>query len=83
MTWDPRAPRESLPPVGRPGEVLREARMLAGVSQAQLAKRCGTAQSAVSRIERGQVSPTISTLERMLGAVGAELVLTIRPKREH
>ena len=53
--------------------LLREARTRAGLSQRALARRAGTAQSVITRIERGQSSPTWETLERLLAAAGAEI----------
>lgn len=52
--------------------MLRNARMRSGVSQRQLARRAGTAQSVVARIEAGQTSPTWETLSRLLIAMGFE-----------
>lgn len=52
------------------GKYLREARARSGVSQRQLARRVGTAQSVISRIEGGQASPTWDTLSKLLGAMG-------------
>jgi transcriptional regulator with XRE-family HTH domain len=59
-----------------PGQLLREARLRHGVSQSRLAARAGTTQSAISRIERDRVSPTIETLESLLGLLGEDLALT-------
>jgi transcriptional regulator with XRE-family HTH domain len=36
------------------GQRVRAARIAAGLSQEQLAERCGVAQAAISRIERGE-----------------------------
>lgn len=44
-----------------------------GLSQRILALRAGTDQAAVSRIERGEVSPTVETVERLLAAMGETL----------
>ena len=60
--------------------LLREARMRAGLSQRDLAKKAGTAQSVIARIERGQTSPTLETLERLLGAAGVELHASLAVK---
>jgi transcriptional regulator with XRE-family HTH domain len=60
--------------------LLREARTRAGLSQRQLAKRAGTAQSVVARIEGGQTSPTWDTLERLLRAAGHELAPHVEPQ---
>lgn len=58
-----------------PGALLREARRRRGVSQKRLAIRASTTQSAISRIERDQVSPTVETLRRLLHMLGEDLVL--------
>jgi transcriptional regulator with XRE-family HTH domain len=58
-----------------PGEILREARGRHGVSQASLATRAGTTQSAISRIERDRVSPSIETLRGLLYVLGEDLTL--------
>ena len=60
--------------------LLREARMRAGLSQRDLAKKAGTAQSVIARIERGQTSPTLETLERLLAAAGVELHASLAVK---
>ena len=60
-------------------ELLRRARTNAGLSQRALAQRAGTAQSAIARIERGQTSPTWSTLERLLQAANYEVVAHAEP----
>jgi transcriptional regulator with XRE-family HTH domain len=54
-------------------EVIRQARRRHGLSQAALAFRAGTDQAAVSRIERGEISPTVETVERLLAAMGEQL----------
>ncbi|CAN5701905.1 hypothetical protein BH23GEM9_BH23GEM9_20080 [soil metagenome] len=57
----------------QPGELLRDARHRAGLSQRELARRAATAQSLVARIERGQTSPRSDTLARLLEAAGYDL----------
>jgi uncharacterized protein len=61
------------------GPLLREARERHRVTQTALAARAGTSQAAVSRIERGVVSPTVETLRRLCDALGEELVLSAEP----
>jgi transcriptional regulator with XRE-family HTH domain len=63
-----------------PGQLLRNARHRHGVSQASLATRAGTTQSAISRIERGRVSPTVETLSSLLQLVGEDLELVSRER---
>src|SRR5688572_21181294 len=55
--------------------LLREARHEAGISQAELAKRLSTTQSAVARLERPGANPRVDTLDRALRAVGRQLEL--------
>lgn len=65
-----------------PGELIRTARKRHGLSQARLALRAGTTQSAISRLERGERSPSIETLERLLLVMGERLELSTKPQ-EH
>jgi transcriptional regulator with XRE-family HTH domain len=58
-----------------PGELLKEARGRHGVSQKQLAMRASTTQSAISRIERGRISPSVETLRELLYLMGEDLEL--------
>lgn len=58
-----------------PGQLLREARKRHGVSQNRLAMRASTTQSAISRIERDRVSPSVATLRELLFLLGEDLNL--------
>ncbi len=58
--------------------ILKQARVDAGLSQAELAARASTSQAAVARYESGAVSPSVATLERLIHATGAELLLSVR-----
>jgi transcriptional regulator with XRE-family HTH domain len=61
-----------------PGALLREVRRKHGVTQRQLAARARTSQAAISRIERGTVSPTVATLGRLLDLLGERLILDVK-----
>jgi transcriptional regulator with XRE-family HTH domain len=61
------------PPPFRCGAFIRDVRRRHGLDQAELARRVGTAQPAISRIERDAVSPTLATLNRLLEAMGETL----------
>lgn len=50
------------------------------MSQARLAARAGTTQSAISRIEHDQVSPSVETLRSLLQLLGEDLVLSSEPR---
>ncbi len=60
------------------GRLLRQARRRAGLTQRALALRTGTPQPQIARIERGAVSPRLSTLERLLAQTGSTLELAPR-----
>lgn len=62
-----------------PGQVIRQRRLAHGLTQAQLALRAGTTQTALSRLERGEISPTFATLERLLFVLGEEAALRVVP----
>jgi len=63
-----------------PGELLRQARIRHELSQEQLAIRSGTTQSAIARIERDRVSPSIKTLTALFQAMGEDFVFGARPR---
>lgn len=63
-----------------PGELLKEVRRRQGVSQELLAKRAGTTQSAISRIESGRVSPSVDTLWELLYLLGEDLELSAQER---
>lgn len=56
-----------------------KARAAAGVTQAEVAERIGTTQSAVARLEsgRGKHSPSIATLQKYAHALGCRLELRL------
>ena len=62
--------------MGVPTELLirlRKARLQKGLSQADVAARIGTTQSAIARLESGAADPRLSTVQRYAEAVGADL----------
>ena len=64
-----------------PARLVREARQRAKLSQRELAQRAGTSQSVVARIERGQTSPGVDTLDRLIRETGFEVRVELRPRR--
>ncbi len=50
-----------------------ELRLKQGLSQAQLAQKIGTGQSAIARLESGTYNPSVSFLEKVAQATGARL----------
>jgi transcriptional regulator with XRE-family HTH domain len=61
------------------GAVVTDARVRAGFSQRELARRARTSQSAIARIENGAVSPSLETLRRLVAACGFDLRLSLAP----
>lgn len=61
------------------GALLRDTRGRHRISQATLARRAGTTQKQISRIERGDISPSIATVARLLAAMGERLELHATP----
>jgi len=56
-------------------ELIRQARLETRLTQAELAARVGTSQSAIARYESGRTVPSLPTLERLLRACGRALAL--------
>jgi transcriptional regulator with XRE-family HTH domain len=67
----------------RGNHLVREARKRAGLTQAELAKRVGTSQSAVARLERGGVTPTFAKLSQIVRACGFDLEVRLVPADDH
>ena len=53
------------------------ARARAGLSQAELAERMDTSQSAIARLESGRSKPSVRTLEKLAAATGAKLRISL------
>lgn len=60
--------------------IISDARARAGLTQQELAKRAGTAQSAIARIERGHARPGLETAQRLVAAAGFDLNITLSPR---
>lgn len=55
------------------GDLIREARLRAGLTQAELGERIGQPQSVIARWERGAVIPSLETLREIIRGCGLEL----------
>lgn len=58
-------------------ELLIQKRMKRGFTQADLAKKIGTKQSAISRFESGSYNPTLTFLGKVADALDAQLKITV------
>jgi transcriptional regulator with XRE-family HTH domain len=63
--------------VHRGGELIREARLRAGLTQKQLSELTGRERSVIARWEQGAISPPIDSLIKIVHACGFDLPLTL------
>ena len=61
------------------GNLIREARVRAGITQRALAESTGTTQSAIARLERGASEPSYARVTSLVRACGLELVPRLAP----
>jgi predicted transcriptional regulator len=61
---------------------LVRARQESDLSQTEIATRMGTTQSAVARLESGELDARLSTLERYAAALGRTVDWQVRPSEE-
>lgn len=54
-------------------QAMINARKDAGLTQQELAKRTGIAQSDISKLERGSANPSLRTLRRLAAGMGKKL----------
>ena len=64
------------------GALIQAARTSAGLSQEDVAMRCGTSQSAIARLESGTGNATIGTLVRSAAATGYAIRIELVPLPE-
>jgi len=55
------------------GDLMKEARLRAGLTQTELGVRLGKAQSVIARWERDEVSPSLETVRDVVRACGLDL----------
>lgn len=72
-----RAEYKSLEPEFALTRALLRARAKAGLTQVQLARRMGTTQSVVARIESGRNPPNLRTLDKYARAVGRRIEIKL------
>lgn len=66
----------------RGGELIREARSRAGLTQKELSERTGRDRSVIARWEQGVISPPIESLLACLHACGFDLPFVLVPLDE-
>jgi transcriptional regulator with XRE-family HTH domain len=66
--------------VMRGADLIREARLRAGRTQAELSKLTGRERSVIARWEQGAVSPSFDNMLEVIEACGFELPLLLVPR---
>ncbi len=61
------------------GTLIRQARLLAGLSQVELSERSGKDRAQIARWERDVVQPSFETLRELLRACGFDLEARLVP----
>ena len=70
---------ESFSVFGRIGDILRQRRLLLGVSQKDCAELTGLSVHTISDIESGKGNPTLDVLEKLFNCLGLEI--TVQPRK--
>ena len=75
-----RKAHEALAPEFDLARAVIDARVKAGLTQEQLARRMDTTQSVIARLESGRTRPSTQTLERLAVATGTRLRISFDPQ---
>lgn len=60
------------------GEIIREARKSAGMTQEEVAEKLGISRSVIAKYETGAISPTIDRLIEIMDAIGIQFNISIQ-----
>lgn len=71
---------EGLEPEFALARAVIDARVTAGLTQEQLARRMDTTQSVIARLESGRTRPSTQTLERLATATGTRPRISFEPE---
>jgi transcriptional regulator with XRE-family HTH domain len=63
-------------------EMLRKARIAAGKTQADVAKKMGLLQARVAKLEAGQNEPTLTTVAKYAKAIGWRFSIRLEPPEQ-
>lgn len=76
-----RAERERLGQYHAIAKLVVHRRTILGVSQRELARRVGTSETAISRLESGRHATNVRTLRRLFEALGGQLIVGYEVRR--
>ena len=68
---------------GQIAEIVYRLRTSAGMTQSELARRMGTTQSAIARMENSGSLPTLELLDRVGRAIGTAITLIVGEEAVH
>lgn len=71
---------EKLEPEFQIARALIDARIKKNMTQAEIAKKAGTKQPVISRLEGAQGSPSLSLIKRIAQALDVRLVFRLEPR---
>ncbi len=71
---------EKLQPEFEIARAIIDARIKRKISQQELAKRAGTGQAVISRLETASAKPSLSLLQRVAEALGQKLEIRLTPR---
>jgi DNA-binding XRE family transcriptional regulator len=71
---------EKLEPEFQIAKALIEARIEGKITQAELAKKAGTGQAVISRLENMNATPSLSLIQRVADALGLRVQLRLVPR---
>lgn len=75
--WEIRRAYEKIGPEYAVVEAIIEKRIKKGLTQVELARKMGTKQSAISRLESGAYNPSLAFLAKAAKALGARLEICL------
>lgn len=67
----------------RGNHLVREARRRASLTQVELARRVGTTQSVIARVEAGTTGSSLEYISRLLRACGYDVDVHLTPVDDH
>ena len=71
---------EKLEPEFAIARAIIDARVKRKISQEELARKMGTGQAVISRLEGANASPSLSLIKRLANALGLKVELRLTPK---
>ena len=60
-------------------QAMIDARKTTGLTQKQLSKKTGIAQSDISKLESGNANPSLKTLQRLANGLGMRIKIEFQP----